>query len=275
MFSTSQVIQAFILTLLAGLATGIGSIIALKAKTTNKVFLAVSLGFSAGVMVYVSFVEIFQQGIEKIVSESNAHTGNIYAVIAFFAGIAIAALIDHLVPEAENPHEFKTDIKDFEASVSKIEASKKDNKLYRVGIMSALALAIHNFPEGIATFVAGLSDPQLGISIAVAVAIHNIPEGIAASVPIYYATNDKKKAFTFSFLSGLAEPVGAIIAYLVLMPFLNATLLGIVFCVVAGIMVFISIDELLPAAHEYGEHHHIIYSFIAGMAIMAISLVLL
>ncbi|WP_423363175.1 zinc transporter ZupT [Mycoplasma sp. P36-A1] len=291
MFETHVVIQAFLMTMFAGLATGIGSLIALRAKTTNMKFLAASLGFSAGVMVYVSFVEILPEGVKNLVEFFDGKQGELFGVLAFFGGIAIAALIDFLVPNETNPHELVSP-QEYEmyqsssnAQMSAQEIEKaigahcaintKEKKLMRVGMMSAIAIAIHNFPEGIATFVAGLSDPQLGISIAIAVAIHNIPEGIAASVPIYYATKDKKKAFKFSFLSGLAEPVGAIIAYFLLMPFLNDGLLGVVFCVIAGIMVYISIDELLPAAHEYGDHHLIIYGFIAGMAIMALSLVLI
>ncbi|MCG8411206.1 MAG: zinc transporter ZupT, partial [Bacteroidales bacterium] len=153
------------------------------------------------------------------------------------------------------------------------EISKK-SKLMKMGIFTALAIAIHNFPEGLATFTAALTDPSLGVAIAVAIAIHNIPEGIAVSVPIYYATKNKKKAFWYSFLSGLAEPVGALIGYLILMPFLTPTIFGVLFAGVAGIMVFISIDELLPAAREYGEHHLSIYGLVAGMAVMGISLLL-
>ena len=144
----------------------------------------------------------------------------------------------------------------------------------RMGLFTALAIAIHNFPEGLATFTAALTEPKLGIAIAVAIAIHNIPEGIAVSVPIYFATGDKKKAFWLSFLSGLAEPVGALIGYLILLPFMNELVFGILFAGVAGIMVFISLDELLPAAQKYGEHHLSIYGLIAGMIVMAVSLVL-
>ncbi|MDI9593070.1 MAG: ZIP family metal transporter, partial [Bacteroidota bacterium] len=149
------------------------------------------------------------------------------------------------------------------------------SKLLRTGLMTALVLAIHNFPEGMATFLAALKDIHIAIPIAVAIAIHNIPEGIAVSVPIYYATGNRKRAFWLSFLSGLAEPLGALVGYLILAPFLNDTLFGIMFAAIAGIMVFISLDELLPAAEEYGKHHHAIYGLIAGMAVMAFSLLLL
>ncbi|NDV65124.1 zinc transporter ZupT [Bacteroides sp. 224] len=259
---------AFLLTLFAGLATGIGSLIAFLAKTTNKKFLSFSLGLSAGVMIYVSFVEIFAQAEDLLILEYGMKKGMLITVVAFFGGILLVSLIDKLVPSFENPHEVR--------SVESMDGPPPRNaKLMKMGIMTALAIGIHNFPEGIATFTAALENPTLGIAIAAAIAIHNIPEGIAVSVPIYYATGDRKKAFSLSFLSGLAEPLGALIAYLILMPFMSPTLLGCVFAAVAGIMVFISLDELLPAAREYGEHHVSIYGLIAGMAIMAFSLILL
>ncbi len=141
-----------------------------------------------------------------------------------------------------------------------------------MGFFSALAIAIHNFPEGLATFIAGLKDPGVGIAIAVAIAIHNIPEGIAISVPIYYATGSKKKAFALSILSGFAEPVGAVVGYLILMPFMSESVFGVIFGLVAGIMVYISLDELLPSAEKFGEHHIAIYGLISGMVVMSASL---
>jgi ZIP family zinc transporter len=181
----------------------------------------------------------------------------------------IIAIIDRFVPEMENPHELKL-IEEGEHPSEKF----KRKKLMRTGLFSALVIGIHNFPEGLATFTAALSEPTLAIAIAVAIAIHNIPEGIAVSVPVYYATGNRKRAFLLSFLSGLSEPVGAVIGYLVLMPFMNQVTFGILFAAVAGIMVFISIDELLPAAREYGEAHLSIYGVISGMAVMALSLLL-
>ena len=144
----------------------------------------------------------------------------------------------------------------------------------RMGLFTALAIAIHNFPEGLATFAAALADPALGISTAIAIAIHNIPEGISVSVPIYYATGDRKKAFVYSFASGLSEPVGALLGYFVLRAYFSDTVFGVLFAGVGGIMVFISLDELLPTAKEYGEGHVAIYGLIAGMALMALSLLL-
>ena len=264
----NNILIPFLLTLFAGLSTGIGSLIALLTTRTNKKFLSFSLGFSAGVMIYISFVELFASSQDILVLEYGQKLGMTHNIIFFFAGILLIGIIDKLVPSSENPHEMRS-------LESMNKAPKKDSKLMCTGIMTALAIGIHNFPEGMATFVAAMQNPTLGIAIAVAVAIHNIPEGIAVSVPIYQATGSKKKAFRLSFLSGLAEPIGALIAYLILMPFLSQTLLAYVFAIVAGIMVYISLDELLPAAREYGEHHVSIYGLIAGMAVMAVSLIIL
>ncbi len=263
----NNVMFAFGLTLFAGLSTGIGSALAFFTKRTNKVFLSVSLGFSAGVMIYVSFVEIFSEAKHILTEEHGEKLGYWYTALAFFGGILIIAIIDRLIPSFENPHEIK--------SVEQINTPfSKEQKLMRMGLFSALAIAIHNFPEGIATFSAGLINPTIAIPIAVAIAIHNIPEGIAVSVPIYFATGNKKKAFWLSFLSGVSEPVGALVAYFFLKSYLTPTVLGILFASVAGVMVFISLDELLPTAEEYGKHHSAIYGLIAGMAVMAISLLL-
>ena len=266
---TEGILLAFALTLFAGLSTGIGSVIAFFSKTTNTKFLAVSLGFSAGVMIYVSMIEIFFKAKDSLTAALGDTTGYWVTVAAFFGGILFIAIIDYLIPSYENPHEIRTvEEMDFGAS------DAKDPRLLKMGLFTALAIAIHNFPEGLATFTAALEDPSLGIAIAVAIAIHNIPEGIAVSVPIYYATGNKKKAFVYSFFSGLAEPVGALVGYLILMPFITPAVFGILFSGVAGIMIFISFDELLPAAREYGEHHLSIYGLIAGMAVMAVSLLL-
>lgn len=273
---------AFFLTLLAGLATGIGSAIAFFAKRTNAAFLAASLGFSAGVMIYVSFVEIMPNAREAIMAEHSDTSATWIVTAAFFAGVAVIAVLDRLVPEAANPHEYH-EPQDFDPSVvqpgsgksaGEVNSLSRDPHLMRVGVVTALALAIHNFPEGFATFLSGLQAPELAIPVAVAIAIHNIPEGIAVSVPIYYATGSQKKGFWLSFASGLSEPLGALIGWALLSQFLNDTVFGIVFAAVAGVMVFISLDELLPTAEKYGEHHHAIYGVIAGMAVMALSLLL-
>ena len=264
-----NILFAFLLTLLAGLSTAIGGLISALSKEGNKKFLAVSLGFSAGVMIYVSMVEIFFKAKVALTEDLGEKVGYWVTAAAFFGGILLVALIDKLIPKEANPHE-----------VTKPEEIAKEGvankrKLMRTGLLTALAVGIHNFPEGLATFISTLHDPKMGVPIAIAIAIHNIPEGIAVSVPVFYATGSRKKAFWYSFLSGLAEPVGALIGFLVLMPYLSNTLFGIVFASVAGIMVFISLDELLPAAEKYAEHHYAIYGLLAGMAVMALSLILL
>lgn len=256
---------AFGLTLFAGLSTGIGSALAFFTKSTSTRFLSISLGFSAGVMVYVSFMEILQKARDSFLLEMGMKTATWYTILSFFAGILIIAIIDRLIPSYENPHEVHR--------VEEVASNgRKDPRLVRMGLFTALAIGIHNFPEGIATFMAGLSDTTIAIPIAMAIAIHNIPEGIAVSVPISYGTGNRWRGFYLSFLSGLAEPVGALMAYFILKPFMGDLLFGAVFAAVAGIMVFISIDELLPTAREYGLHHHAVYGFIAGMAVMALSL---
>ncbi|MGP4071103.1 zinc transporter ZupT [Piscibacillus sp. B03] len=263
---TENLLFAFGLTLMAGLATGIGSLLAFFTSTTNTKFLSFTLGFSAGVMIYVSMVEIFFKAQESLISALGEVSGNWLTVAGFFGGMILIALIDKLIPKQGNPHELK--------KVEDMNKTPKDPDLLKMGTFTAIAIAIHNFPEGIATFTSALQDPALGIAIAVAIAIHNIPEGIAVSVPIYYATGSRKKAFKLSFLSGLSEPIGAVVAFLILMPYLNDVMFGIIFAGVAGIMVFISLDELLPAAKKYDETHLPIYGVISGMAIMALSILL-
>ncbi len=264
-----SIFLAFGLTIFAGLATGIGSALAFYARRTNTSFLSVALGFSAGVMIYVSFVEIFVKARLHLVEQLGNVGGTWLTAASFFGGIILIAVIDKLVPSYENPHEIHRS-EEMPPRGSSVDCQK----LYRMGLLSAIAIAIHNFPEGLATFAAALHDAKLGLAIAVAIAIHNIPEGIAVSVPIFYATGKRGRAFWLSFLSGLAEPVGALIGYLLLFRFFSDVIFGISFAVVSGIMVFISLDELLPAAHEYGEHHFAIYGLVAGMAVMALSLLL-
>ena len=259
---------AFGLTLIAGLSTGIGSLIALIAKRTNTKFLCISLGFSAGVMLYVSFMDLLPIAKEELIAHFDEKMGVLSLLLAFFGGMGLITLIDFLVPQTNNPHEMQG-VEDMSKPDSKQKA------MHRMGIVVALSLVAHNFPEGIATFTAAMnSNLSVAIPVTIAVAIHNIPEGIAVSVPIYHATGNRRKAFWLSFLSGLAEPAGALAAYLFLMPFWTPMINGIVMAAVAGIMVYISVDELLPTAEKYGEHHLSIAGLIAGMILMALSLFL-
>ncbi|MBW2450441.1 MAG: zinc transporter ZupT [Deltaproteobacteria bacterium] len=264
----NNVLFALGLTLFAGLSTGIGSLIGFMSKQFNPRFLTIALGFSAGVMIYVSMIEIFVKARDSLTVGFGDKMGYVLTVLSFFTGIAVIALIDKLIPSYENPHEMNVEQK------IKDSTDEQKSKLMRLGMFSALAIGIHNFPEGLATFMSGLTNPTLGVSIAVAIAIHNIPEGLAVSAPIFYATKSRKKAFVLSFLSGLAEPIGALIGYFVLRSIFNETTFGVIFASVAGIMVYISLDELLPTAEEYGEHHLAIGGLIVGMFIMAVSLLL-
>jgi ZIP family zinc transporter len=295
--------EALGLTVLAGLATGIGSSVAFAARRTNYRFLSIATGFSAGVMLYVSFVEIFMKGADSLTASYGGYWGRWVNAASFFCGMLLIGLIDNLVPAAENPHETHSEeeraplhdpaaaIPDFEAIASadkdKLAPGVHDHgirhkKLMRMGLFTALAITIHNFPEGLATFLATLQDPALGVAIAVAIALHNIPEGISVSVPIFYATGNRKKAFLFSLLSGLAEPVGAVIAYLLLRLLvcggtgvIPPQVMGILFGGVAGIMVYISLDQLLPTSRAYGRGHDSVFGLVAGMLVMALSLLVI
>ncbi len=250
---------AFILTIIAGLSTGIGSAIAYFIKKPKITYLSFSLGLSAGVMIYISFMELLPDALKVV--------GKPWGLAAFFTGIATVGMIDLLISEPENPHDFE--------GLDEPTAVRDSSRLMKTGLLTALAIGIHNFPEGLATFASALGDVKLGIFIAIAIAIHNIPEGIAVSVPIFYATSNKNKAFFYSFLSGLSEPIGALVGYLILMPFLTPAVLSALLAFVAGVMVYISLDELVPMAHRYGHGHLAIAGVVSGMLIMAVTLSIL
>ncbi|EAB5343116.1 zinc transporter ZupT [Campylobacter jejuni] len=287
-FTFEQIFIAILLTLFAGFSTAIGSIIAFFSRKDDLRVLSLGLGFSAGVMIYISFMEILPTALKDFKNHYDSHWAELLGLACFFGGILISLLIDKLIPEDVNPHEPKEDLSELKIcplpqkgqNPPKFHPGEKLHQintkaLKRTGIFTALAIAIHNFPEGFATFISSLDNLTLGIAIAIAVAIHNIPEGLAVSLPIYHATGDKKKAFIYSALSGLAEPLGAFVGALILLPFIGDLTLAISFAVIAGIMVFISLDELLPAAKTYDKAHDSLYGLIAGMAIMALSLNLL
>ena len=265
------IFYAFLITLFAGLSTGLGGLLAFTPMAKKKSFLAFSLGLSAGVMLYVSFIEIFPKSLESLLEVYNESTAYLITTLAFFGGMALIGLIDYLVPDYVNPHTLP-DINGNQVVVDQEEQER--SSLLRMGLFTAVAIAIHNFPEGLATFIAATESLTLGISIGVAIAIHNIPEGIAVAMPIYHATGSKAKAFWYSLVSGLAEPLGAIVGIFLLRAFTGDFFFGILFSAVGGIMVYISLDELLPSAEKYGKHHISIIGLMVGMAIMAASLVL-
>lgn len=252
---------AFAICLFAGLSTALGGLLVALQRHPSERFLASSLGFSAGVMLYISFVELLPEGIDGL-EEAGYASADIWGPVAFFGGVLLIALIDKFVPDDINPHE-------------EPHAPAGGARMRNVGVMAALAIAIHNFPEGFATFFVALQDPVLAAPIAIAIAIHNIPEGVAVAVPLREATGKKWTAAGWAALSGLAEPLGAVIGYLFLRPFLGPAALGVTYAVIAGIMVFVSLDKLLPTAIETGRHHSAIYGLIGGMAVMALSLALL
>jgi ZIP family zinc transporter len=266
---------AFTLTLIAGFSTAIGAILAFFSKKDNYKILSIGLGFSAGVMIYVSFMEIMVKSKESFMSiYGNETTAEALMFGFFLLGIGLSALIDRFVPTEVNPHEPKSD-SELQVLKSNHPNSVNISTLKRTGLFTAIAIGIHNFPEGFATFVAALDDLSLGIAIMVAIAIHNIPEGMAVSLPIYYATKDRKKAFKYAVLSGAAEPIGAVVGFFLLLPLMGDFTLAITFGVVAGIMIYISFDELLPASRIYGDQHTTILGIVMGMFVMGSSLVLL
>jgi ZIP family zinc transporter len=250
-----RIALALLLSAFAGLSTTVGSLLGLFVRDPGPRFVTLTLGFAAGVMVLISFVELLPSGIETV--------GFGPALLAFFGGMVAMFLIDVLIP-----HEYA-------GEQQRVGDEAQNGQLLKAGMFVALGLAIHNFPEGMATFAATLEDVSVGVAIAVAIAIHNIPEGLAVSAPVYAATGSRGKAFLWSFLSGVSEPLGALLAALILLPFLNEAVLGYVLSVVAGIMIFIAIDELIPVSRSFDNEHLSIVGIIAGMMVTAISLWLL
>lgn len=255
-----NILSAFILSLIAGLSTGLGGCIALFVKKPSMKFLSFMLGFSAGVMLYISMVEILEEATAFLTISFGNKIGTLLGLIGFFSGMLITKLINILFPKDPSIMENRTD---------NIKIKKK---FFRTGLFTAIVIAIHNFPEGVATFTSSLHSLTHAIPIVLAIALHNIPEGISVAVPIYYATNNKNKAFTYSLLSGMAEPLGAFVGFLILMPFINNTIFGLLYALISGIMVYISFDELLPTANECGTHKLTILGLVFGMAFMAFSL---
>ena len=274
-------ISALLLTLIAGAATGIGGALVLFKKRISSNFLAGALGLSAGVMIFISLAELLPEAQAEIMATGSVRHGETFVLLAFFAGMGIITLIDFLIPEYENPHEASgLSLGAHTPAVDMLSHAGNEKAMQRLGLMSAFAIAIHNFPEGIATFIGALNDPQMGAGITFAIAIHNIPEGIAVAIPIYYATKSKGKALLYATLSGFSEVIGAALC-LAVTAVSGIELTGegaafpLILAAVAGIMTYISLDELLPTAEKYGKHHIAIAGVIAGMAIMGVSLLIL
>lgn len=263
-FSSPHLFTAFAITLAAGMFTVLGSAMVMFSKTPNPRALSFGLAFAGGAMVYVSLTEIFSKSTASFVQAYGEKYGFAAATLAFLAGLGFITLIDLLVP---NPHET------LDAHDPTFQDTKRQH-IARVGMMAATAITAHNFPEGLATFFATLENPAVGMPLALAIAIHNIPEGISIAAPVYYATQSKKLTVFACFVSGLAEPLGAILGYTLLKPFLSPAIFGVIFGLIAGVMVFLALDELLPAAKRYSSGHETVYGLTSGMAVIALSLVL-
>ena len=248
------ILIAFLFSLVAGLSTGLGSLIAFFIKDFKRKYLSVMMGFSAGVLIQISFMELLFSAVTE--------TGLLNANIAFFIGIATIAVIEFLIP-----HEYEEE--------KLTEKERKNKRLMKTGLLVSAGIIIHNFPEGILTLFGTIKDPTLGLVLLIAIALHNIPEGISVSIPIFYATKNRKKAFLWSLLSGLSEPIGALIGYFILSPFINNFALNMALAFVAGVMIFISFDELLPLSLSHGESHLAIASLFLGMLTMTIVLFIL
>jgi len=243
-----NILMALALTFLAGLATGIGSLVAYFIPKPDMRYLSLSLGFAAGVMIYVGFVDLF--------CSARSVLGLSYANLFFLCGLILIYLLDRLIPHIHIDG----------------QVDSQCNRLYQSGMMTTIGIALHNLPEGMTVALVSLADLRLGIPVAFAIAIHNIPEGLACSIPLYCATSDRKKSCLLSFAAGMTEPLGAILAVLLLYPFLNDWILAAASALVAGIMVFICFDELIPIANRFGSEHLTNLGIIAGFLVMMIGL---
>lgn len=240
---------AFLMTLIAGLSTLIGYF-AIYIKASKNNLIKISLSFAAGVMLCVSISDLIPESLSLLMVDNSKNKAFILAFLIIIIGIVITQTIDKIIPE-------------------------NNNKLYKLGIFAMLAIILHNVPEGIATFLSASTNLTLGIAITLAIALHNIPEGITISVPIYESTGSKKKAFIYTLISGMAEPLGAILAFLFLKPVVTDNLMGIILALTAGIMLYISVNKLLVEAFKYKEKSASVIAFIIGLVFMLISHILL
>lgn len=264
----ADIILALALTTFAGLSTGIGSLAAFFVKKDSNRILAIGLGFSAGVMIAVSFIELLNRSIEAL--------GFIGGNISFFIGITAMCILDRLIPHEYIAERIIRNPNSTGTAESTDASNIKQKGLIKVGLLTMFGIALHNFPEGLVTFAGALNSIEVGIILAIAIAFHNIPEGLSVALPIYSATGNRWQAFKLSFLSGVFEPLGALVAAIVLLPFLNDYIIGFLLAFVGGIMVYISFDELLPASREYGTSGELsTVGVVIGMFFMVMTLVLL
>lgn len=255
-----QVLTAFAVTCAAGLATLIGGAWVLCFKTPNMRVLSFGLAFAAGAMVYVSLTELLNKSIHAFSFQGNEAQSFAYATGAFLLGLILVLILDRFIP---NPHE----------NIESEHVFEGQKKLLKTGILTFFAITAHNLPEGLASFFATLDSPSLGAPLAFAIAIHNIPEGVAIALPVYMATGRKDYAIWASLIAGLAEPFGAFIGYWILAPYMGQQLYGVIFGLIAGVMVYLALDELLPTAKRYAKGHETVYGLVSGMTALASSLV--
>ena len=257
-------ILPLILTLCAGMSTLLGGFVTFFIKRNNLKALSVGLGFSAGVMIYVSLGNLMGEASEMLTAYYSVIPAKALSFAGFFIGIIIAIIIDYFIPD-----HIETDF------LNNQNKCKQRHRIRRAGLITAIAVTLHNFPEGMATFLVSSQDLRLGIPVAIAIAIHNIPEGIAIALPIFHANGKKRLAILYSFVSGISEPIGGLIGVLLLKTIMPEQAVGFMTAAVAGIMVYLSFDTLLPLSREYGENHHVIIGIITGMLIMSLGLIFL
>ncbi len=247
---------ALLLSAIAGFSTMLGTLVIFFTRGKSEKLLSISLGFAGGVMLSVSFTDLLPNAQEFLTNFSGDKLGIFFGVFFLILGIVSAGALDRFIPHQ---------------SFDESENSRPHKNLFRVGVVSTVAIGLHNFPEGIATFMAGYEDIALGISITIAIAMHNIPEGISVAMPVYYATGSRRKAFRYTFLSGAAEPLGALLAFLIFKPFINDFLLGAIFALISGIMIYVAIEELIPSSRQYGFQRAALIATFAGICIMPLS----
>ncbi len=273
-------LMALLLSTLAGLSTVIGGFVTFFIKENSLKFLSFGLGLSAGVMIFISLVDLYPEACEMLKSQLGENF--VWLAIIFFAlGILIAVLIDFFIPDHIQGQMFNKQIGANEKNIDSTDCAKNENavisigKVRKAGILTAIVVAVHNLPEGLATFFMTAQDVMLGLGIVFAIAIHNIPEGMAISIPVYQATHSKRKAFWYSFLSGMAEPVGGVVGFIIIKALFPDLCIGVLFALVAGIMTYISLDTLLPLSKDYDTGHYSISGVVFGLITMGVALILL
>ena len=269
--SLNPMLLALLISLLAGLATSVGGLIAVREAIPRRSSLAVALAFAAGAMVLISLIQIVPLGIEYLqASGADGRSAQTVVWVSFFAGIGVVLAIDRVLPSSLNPNEMEgaeDDITEYNTAVTR--------RIMRSGLLTALVLALHNLPEGMATFLTTYQDPRVGLTLAVAITIHNVPEGIAVAAPVYAATGSKRRALWWATASGMAEPFGGLLAAALVRWVLPDQFFGVFYGVVAGLMIFLALDELLPGSWRYQtDKHQTVNGILIGMAVMALSFVL-